>query len=954
MALEHAFKHNQSTALPEPPSHIVGVGASAGGLEALEELFKAMPQNLNIAFVVVQHLSADSKSLMVDLFRKYTSMKVVAVNQRTLCEKNTVYLVPAKTQMLIEGSMLVPHDQRNETKFNYPINSFFKCLAATWGARSMAIILSGTGTDGTAGAASIHETSGVVIAQLPESCKFEGMPQSAIQAGVVDAVLRPKEIPSLLSSLVSTPTELLLEDGQAPSTYGLDQLQRILEVLRTEYKTNFEHYKPGTILRRLHRRANLRGCASNLDEYSKLLSHDPSELEQLYHDLLIGVTCFFRDEDAFDVLEKHTLPDLLDNIAGNEEIRIWVCGCSTGEEAYSIAMLVMDALETRNLRNSVKIFASDLHAGALQVATEGLYEASKLQHIPNRLRTKYFDVEHTGFYKATPALRKLIIFCEHNVLTNPPFTKMHMVTCRNLLIYLSVEAQLLAITSFNFALNQGGILFLGASETLGDLGGDFDVVDRHWRIYRKVRESHLRDALRNTNVSGKLTSNETSRMSKNKENALSRLYNFLLDRYIPSGLLLSDNFELLHVFGDAQHFMKPPSGKVTREVFPLLDSALSIAISTGLNSTKEHRGKMVYQGIKLDKFDKSIDVIIEPLYDKVSQLHFFMVLLQEQSEASTPVPTQAGVTSHSLSEETEVYIRSLQLELQRTKEALQSNTEELETSHEELQATNEELLASNEELQSTNAELHSVNEELYTVNSEHEHKILELDRVSSDLRNLVNSAEVPTILLDTELRIRIFTPAISEIFHITSRDAGRDLRHFMPTINDPTLFKDLEETLSNRQTLTNVIRVNGGEQKFWARQCRLFSNNNTEENGVLLSYTDVTEKENLRLLNVALTLAVEFCCTNFCVLNDRFELIHNHWNNEAHPNLNDWKPGIDLPNFCKQREIHINDALGTLNPGKADIQTVKWPNNSPATELLFRGVCTPNATGWLLFTKNYR
>ncbi len=879
MSSNNPVSSDLHSTVPLTPQFVVGIGASAGGLEALEKFFRATPDNLDIAFVVVQHLSPDFKSLMDELLERFTNMKVVAVNEPTTCEKNVIYLLPPKKEVVIEGNVLIPYDRPNDGALNLPINVFFKSLAKSWGKRGIAVILSGTGSDGTIGAASVHDADGVVVAQLPESCRFEGMPQSAINAGVVDAVLRPEEIPSLLAAAINEPNGFGAGQPLIEKEENSNQLSMVLDVLKSEFKTDFEHYKPSTILRRIQRRISLKGDTLDLDKYAKVLLNNKAELTSLYHDLLIGVTSFFRDQEAFKALQQTVLPEIFDQLQPDEEIRIWICGCSTGEEAYSIAMMLHEEISIRQISNPLKIFATDLHPGSLQTAAEGLYESSKLEGIPDSLRLKYFHEFDRDVYKVNPVLRKSIIFCEHNVLKNPPFTKMHMVICRNLLIYFKVAAQVAALVSFNFALNHGGILFLGASETPGSLGNDFGVLDRNWKIYKKLRESHLRDALRTSNIAGKLTSHEIGRATRDKGQALNRLYNNLLDRYIPAGLLLSEDFELLHVFGDAHRFMSPPVGRVTGDVFPLLNGGLAIAVSTGLNSAKERPGKMVYKGVKVEKFEGMIEVTIESIYEKISQRNYFMVVISEESH---PLPVLNGSltesSSYSLSEETEQYVQQLQAELTRTKEALQTNAEELETSNEELQASNEELLASNEEFQSTNEELHSVNEELYTVNSEHEHKILELDRISSDLRNLINSTEDSIILLDTQFQIRTFTPRISEIFSLVYQDLGRDIRHFMPKISDPDLFKDLALTMTTQASVEKIVKVENHPFKYLLRQSKPFSSNTEGESGMLLSYKDVSEREILRIINEGYKKAFELRLSQFLILDFQYSVLELHSN----------------------------------------------------------------------------
>ncbi|MDX1670130.1 MAG: CheR family methyltransferase, partial [Limnobacter sp.] len=473
-------------------------------------------------------------------------MPVQAVTGAVTVQANHIYLLPPKKEVIIDNFQLSTYERPSNNALSLPINVFFHSLAKSWREKAVAIVLSGTGADGTLGISSIREHHGVVIAQLPESCRFDGMPQSAINTGLVDAVLRPEEMPKLLASIFENPS--IMMDTRVKTELSMDKnISAIYDALNKQYKNDFQHYKPSTIMRRIHRRIALSSGQIGIEEYANILEDDKEELDQLYRDLLIGVTGFFRDPDAFEALKNKGVPEILDSLENeNQEIRVWVCGCSTGEEAYSLAILMLEAVAQRGLPNPIKVFATDLHPGSLQAASDGLYDASKLEQMPKQLMEKYFtQFDHTSF-KVTNALRKTVIFCEHNVLKNPPFTRMHLVACRNLLIYFKVAAQVSAITSFNFSLNHGSIMFLGASETPGDLNSDFETLDRHWKIYKKTRESHLREALRTSKMSGRLTSVETAKTRTDRSQSLGSLYNIILDKFTPAGVLLNEDGELLH------------------------------------------------------------------------------------------------------------------------------------------------------------------------------------------------------------------------------------------------------------------------------------------------------------------------------------------------------------------------------------------------------------------------
>ncbi|WP_370263115.1 chemotaxis protein CheB [Limnobacter sp.] len=828
------------------PTHIVGIGASAGGLEALEKLFRVMPPSTGMAFVVVQHLSPDFKSLMDELMMRFSTMPVKLIDSEMNVEPNTIYLLAPKKEVVIEGEKLLTYDRPPGKQLSLPINMFFRSLAASWGDKAIAVVLSGTGSDGSDGVLNIRDAGGVVLVQDPATAKFDGMPQSAISTGCVDAVLPPEEIPASLESILQDPLFIRnygKDEGGEHDLIELEGIQKIYELLRNRFSIDFRLYKPSTITRRIQRRIALQGNAVSIDDYSDQLENDSQELNLLYKDLLIGVTAFFRDIDAYDALRNKALQDLLELVPPSQEFRVWVCGCSTGQEAYSIGMIILEELERHGRPVNVKIFATDLHRDSVTTAAEGVYSETALESVPAPLKEKYFNSLGGGNYKVSGHLRKLIIFSEHNLLKNPPFTRMHLVSCRNLLIYFRADAQVPAVTAFNFSLVKGGILFLGASESLGTLADDFDTVDSHWKIYRKARDSRAALGYRAPGSFSQLTTFDptSSRSRADRAVPLTRVYQHLLDKHIPSGILLNENNELMHVFGDAHRFMKIPTGRHTGDVFTMLGQSLSIALSTALRNIKSQAISMSYRGIRAEDHEALIELTVDPVFDKVSGRRFYMVLMSDQQigTALTPdIDLSVVKEDFSLSEESAEYVRQLQLELQRTKEALQTNAEELETSNEELQASNEELQASNEELQSTNEELHSVNEELYTVNTELEQKIVQLDRLTSDLRNLVDSSQIATVFLDGNYCIRVYTPRATDVFNLVRKDLGRDIRHFTPRIPDHQLESDLERAYQQQKSSEQEIEADG---RYYLRRCAPHKDSKTGKVGIILTYIDITK-----------------------------------------------------------------------------------------------------------------
>ncbi|WP_200330280.1 chemotaxis protein CheB [Thiocystis violacea] len=823
--------------------YLVGIGASAGGLEALERLFRAMPVDTGMAFVVIQHLSPDFKSLMGEQLERHTAMPVIPVLDRVTIQPNTVYLLLPKMDMVVAGQELVSTERTGERVLSLPINSFFHSLAAEWGDKAIAIILSGTGSDGTTGALDVRAGGGLVIAQSEDSSRFSGMPHSAIASGAVDVVLPPEQMPEVLAAYQSNPIkEFELPAQQEAPDEGIPT---IFSRLKQAFDIDFNFYKPQTISRRIERRIALHPEHISVEEYSRRVMTDPAELNLLYKDLLIGVTRFFRDPEAFESLARNVIPEILEKLNPDEEVRIWDCGCSTGEEAYSIAILFLEAIESLQRKQRLKILATDLHRESLQQAAEGIYEADRLSEMPAVLRDKYFIEQVDGTYKVTADLRKALIFSEHNLLRDPPFTRIDLVSCRNLMIYLQPPGQMRALAFFLFSLKLNGFLFLGPSEGLGEMAKQFRTVDQHWKLYAKQRDDHLIAELRTPLP---YAPSRGLRSQGNRDFRLGRAYDALLARFIPAGILVNEQKEALHVFGNASDYLNPPSGRVTNELFAMADGPLRSAMMTALRKSEQTKSAVTMKSILVRCGDRDVllNITVEPIPESQDSEPLSMILLEEQTvearEAAVELTSSLGpVEIDNLSAS---QIQHLEVELQQTRESLQSTVEELETSNEELQSTNEELLAANEELQSTNEELHSVNEELYSVNSEHEQKILELNTATSNLNNLIGSTEIATIFLDESGQIRLFTPKAMEIFPLVPRDLGRNLRDFQPILPDEKLFNDIATVLADNNLREETVSDDAG--KTYLRRITPFRDVNKRIAGLTLTYVDISEMSRMQ------------------------------------------------------------------------------------------------------------
>lgn len=773
------------------PTHVVGIGASAGGLEALERFFEHAPTDAGMAFVVVQHLSPDFKSLMAELLARRTRLPIQLVTDGMLVERDHVYLIPPKKEMIIAGGRLRLSERDPKQELSLPIDVFFRSLARDCGPRAVAIVLSGGGSDGSRGIRDVHEAGGLVLVQDVESAQFDGMPKTARDAGVASWVLAPEDMPRIIvehaASRVTGPDavagELVVPEVGLPAVYAL---------LEGEFGIDFTHYKPSTVTRRIERRLALARTA-DLEEYLGRLRRGHTELDVLYRDLLIGVTRFFRNEEAFLALEQRVLPELLRRAPEGTPFRVWVAGCATGEEAYSLAILLHEL--TRDGGRAVKIFATDVHRGSLDVAARGIYPDEAVANVSPERRERYFT-RTGGAWQVVPEVRQTIVFAQHNVIRDAPFTRVDLVSCRNLLIYLQPAAQQKALGLFHFALNRGGTLFLGPSESPGPMVQDFETVDRHWRIYEKTSDARASIDPRGASVRAfepRLAQAATGGASRAAATHMLATYDALLAEAMPPSLLVGEHGDLIHTFGGASRFLRFREGRPASSVLDVVGPELKLVLAGGLKRALREPTGIVFKAVRVDGDDAPPwDVSIRRVGPRGRSVHHLLVSFQLAAAAPAPRSSREEL---EIAQTARDHIGALEAELASTKENLQAAIEELETSNEELQAANEELLASNEELQSTNEELQSVNEELYTVNAEYQRKIAELTELTNDMDNLLAATDVGTIFLDGDLRIRKFTPRIADAFSLLPHDVGRPIDTFTHTIEHPDLVADLRRVL---------------------------------------------------------------------------------------------------------------------------------------------------------------
>jgi two-component system CheB/CheR fusion protein len=829
---------------PRPASfRIVGVGASAGGLESLEALFDALPANPGMAFVVIQHLSPDFRSMMDELLARHCRMPIRVAEHEMRVEVDHVYLLPAGKEMIIrDGRLLLTEKDRGQS-LPLPIDQFFRSLAADCGAGAMGVILSGSGSDGSRGVREIRNAGGLVFVESPETAKFDGMPISALASGAAAQAAPPREIAALLVAAREWPVA-------PPPSEPPDRspMAGILRLLRDQFGLDFSQYKTGTVTRRVLRRLEM-GDLPGPEAYLERLRHDADELGRLYHDLLIGVTRFFRDPQAFAILEQEVVPDIIAKTPSDQEIRVWVAGCATGEEAYSIAMLFIEQLAAARRPLNLKVLATDVHRASLAQASAGLYDEDQLEHVSDERRDRFFTLRARRF-AVSAQLRQHVVFAPHNITKDAPFTKMHLISCRNLLIYLEPPAQKLVLSLFHFGLATGGTLFLGSSETPGDLLGEFTPVDEHWRIYRKRRDVRLiaPDRLHVRNPSAAPTAPATARLASDAQ--LMGIYDQLLTRVMPPSLRVDVDRALIDSFGGAERYLRMRARRPSVSILDLLTDELRTVVAAAIHHALNHPDRVRYDGVAVTDDDgpARATVSAEAFRNSRTQARFVLVSIERES-APAALPPDVETAGQSPAAVSSERVALLETELMQTRERLQATIEELQTSNEELQATNEELIASNEELQSTNEELHSVNEELYTVNAEHQRKIVELRELNSDMQHLLEAGDVGMLFLDGDLRVRRYTPRIAPLFHLEPTDVGRSIRHFSHALLRPELFGDIERTLTEGAIVeTEVAGLDGTPyllrilpyQPIRPAQDEAPDRGRAIGEGVVLSLTDIT------------------------------------------------------------------------------------------------------------------
>ncbi|MEF2229699.1 MAG: chemotaxis protein CheB [Pseudodesulfovibrio sp.] len=844
---------------------IVGIGASAGGLAAFEAFFSGMPADTDpgMAFVLVQHLAPDHKSLLTEIIRRYTSMQVFEVEDGMEILPNCAYIIPPNRDMaFLDGrlQLIEPTAPRGQ---RLPIDYFFRSLAQSLHESAIGIVLSGTGSDGSLGVRAIKGEGGMVIAQSPDSCEYDGMPRSAIATGQVDYELPPVEMPAQIIAYVAHAKGLPLRTTTTPKPVTENALRKIFIQLRTHTGHDFSQYKPSTIHRRIERRMAVNQI-DLLGEYVQYLLKNPEEVEALFRDLLIGVTNFFRDPEVFKALEEQVVPKLFAGKSRGSSIRIWSTGCSTGEEAYSLAILLQEYLDTTHQHFVVKVFATDIDSQAIATARSGLYPASIAADVTPERLARFFTAEAEGnAYRINKNLRDMLIFSEQDVIKDPPFSRLDCIVCRNLLIYMGGDLQKRLIPLFHYALRPGGFLFLGTSETVGDFSDLFTALDRKSKLYLRKDDTLGRQprAMGHFLPPRMDIESSLSQHAVVKELSPTRLplreltEKTLLQHFSPAAVLVNAQGDTLYFHGRTGQYLEPSQGEASiGNILKMAREGLRQELSTALYKARSS-GEKVHSPalqVKTNGDFTSIDLTIRPVPAAQNEHAptLYLVILEPSPSGQEPVhqTISPGIgKGKNGSDKESDGVAALRQELLAKEEYLQTTIEELETSNEELKSSNEEMQSINEELQSSNEELEtskeelqSVNEELSTVNAELQNKLSDLSQANNDMSNLLSGTGIATIFVDHRLCVMRFTPATTRIINLIPVDIGRPVGHIVSKmVGYDSLVADIQSVLESLVPLEQEVQT--ADEKWYTMRIQPYRTLENVIEGAVITFVDITE-----------------------------------------------------------------------------------------------------------------
>jgi two-component system CheB/CheR fusion protein len=824
---------------------LVGIGASAGGLEALQSFVQAIPSQTGIAFVIVQHLAPDHPSIMDKLLNAHSRVPVRKIEDDLEIEPDMVFVIPPGPFLEISEGRFKLHKHAREEGIRTPIDRFFTSLAEGAGRDAFAVILSGTGSDGTLGVRAIKSAGGTTFAQESSSARFPGMPDSAAATGLVDFIMRPGDMPGRILDILDYRHRLENSGGNERREGEIaDRLDEILAALDADGEAGFTDYKPPTLVRRIQRRLSLLRQTS-IDRYIETLKTDKEERQALSQDFLIGVTEFFRDPEIGDLVRGMAIRKLVASEA--EAFRIWVPGCSTGEEAYSLAIHFLEEMETQDRRRPVQIFGTDVDSNALRHARAGVFSKSALNQVNDTRLKRFFRSEGTG-YHLVPAIREMCIFAPHNLLKDPPFSRLDMVSCRNVMIYLTGDAQKTVLPRFHYGLNPGGYLLLGPSETLGQHDDLFEPLDRKARIFRRNDEMGVRfTALDQPVLRTRATARRRTRPgvhdverdpSSNPVPLQQRVEQLFLQSQAAPFAVVDRNGRLVHLSEAMTAFVRPSSGAPETTVDAFLSRELRLPVQAVLSESRSSDTWKEVQNVvaEVDGQQRLFDVVATPVPDE--QGLTMIVLHEVRQREGQEITTEANAAASASVIQRELTLANRRLEIMERE--FENTTQEAQSANEELLSMNEELQSANEELETSREELQSINEELETINAELSENNRQLARANSDLKNILESTDIATLFLDSHLRVRLFTPPLIDLYGVRERDIGRDISDLAARVDYPQLAEDARSVMDTLQTLEREVRIPATEQIFVVR-VRPYRTVDDRLDGCVITFFDATE-----------------------------------------------------------------------------------------------------------------
>ena len=821
----------------EPDLIVVGIGASAGGLESLKEFFGAMPSHSGMAFVIIQHLDPGHESYMADILAKHTQMKTMKAADGTVIAADHIYTIPPNKFLRIHKGCLYLSQPQKSDGIRMPIDFFFRSLAEDQRDRAVCVIFSGSGSDGTLGLREVRAAGGLTIVQQPETAQFDAMLRSAIATGMVDYVLPLAEIPQALQRYKPQ----LRTAGKSDEREKLELLDAILDVLTMRTSNDFSAYKKTTLLRRTERRMGINHIDS-LADYLRFLQANPGEADDLGRDMLIGVSSFFRDPEAFDELGRTVIAPLVREKHNNNPLRVWIPGCSTGEEAYSIAILLLEELESANKNCPLQVFATDVDSEAVKFAREGVYPDSIAADVAEPRLVRFFTRQDST-YQINKRLRESVIFSLQNLLTEPPFSRLDLISCRNLLIYIEPVVQRRLLSLFAFALNAGGYLFLGKSDGMASESQLFLPVSAKWRIYRRTSTAPVIAPFSYTR-GGKIWGLDSLPRAESYENVSELNQQILLEHFNAAAVLVNEHGTILHFFGPTGKYLEHPTGDANLNLLNMLETNLAAKLRLALRKLAKDNEPVAFEGVKLARRGSAtpVNITVRAMIASRKGERLYGVIFEDAAEQPNVHREKETIAGPG---EDESLVSQLEAELKSLKNEFQLTIDEYETSAEELKAANEEILSINEELQSTNEELETskeeiqaVNEELNTVNQQINSKVEELTEVNNDLVNFLNSSDVATIFLDNQLRIKRFTPSATAIMNLIPTDVGRPIEHMAQHFAGVDLTLDAKNVLQSLAVVKKEVR--SSDNRWFLMTCLPYRTTDNKIDGVVLTFNDVT------------------------------------------------------------------------------------------------------------------